>query len=208
MPAVLADSAGEYFATQWDDEDVVDARQKTPEEISVAEQNDNTPSALSLRVLNPDGAVWLVLNGGGASITVADEASNQGKGDLVGDYGEFSGGPTPEESYLYVREVLSLMLKSKAPQKALVVAGTVANFSDVLKTFAGTMRAIEEIADEMREQGIKVFVRRGGPNEKEGLAKMETFLKEQDLFGSIAGSEGVITEAMNYGLDYVAEGDE
>ena len=205
--AVLADSAGEYFAKNWNAEDVVDARKKTPEEISVAKQNDNTPSALSLRVLNSDGAIWLVLNGGGASITIADEASNHGKGKLVGNYGEFSGGPTPEESYLYVREVLSLMLKSKAPKKALVVAGTVANFTDVLKTFAGTMQAIGDIADEMREQNIKVFVRRGGPNEKEGLAKMEKFLKEQDLFGSIAGSEGVITAAINHGLDYISEGE-
>ncbi|MBP7018255.1 hypothetical protein KBB17_02030 [Candidatus Saccharibacteria bacterium] len=205
--AVLADSAGEYFAKNWSGDDVVDARKKTPEEISVAKQNDNTPSALSLRVLNPDGAIWLVLNGGGASITIADEASNHGKGKLVGNYGEFSGGPTPEESYLYVREVLSLMLKSKAPKKALVVAGTVANFTDVLKTFAGTMQAIGDIAEEMHQQNIKVFVRRGGPNEKEGLAKMEKFLKEQDLFGSIAGSEGVITEAINYGLEYIEEGD-
>ena len=59
----------------------------------------------------------------------------------------------------------------------------------------------------MHQQNIKVFVRRGGPNEKEGLAKMEKFLKEQDLFGSIAGSEGVITEAINYGLEYIEEGD-
>ena len=201
--AVLADSAGEYFATEWSGEDVVDARKKTPEEISVAYQNDNTPSALSLRVLNPDGSLWLVLNGGGASITIADEAHNHGMGKQVGNYGEFSGRPTPEESYLYVLEVLSLMLKSKAPKKALVVAGTVANFTDVLNTFAGTMQAIGDIAEEMRDQGIKVFVRRGGPNEKEGLAKMETFLRKEDLFGSIAGSEGVISEAINNGLEYV-----
>ena len=44
---------------------------------------------------------------------------------------------------------------------------------------------------------MRVFVRRGGPNEKDGLALMEAFLKKEDLFGSIHGSNAVITTAVN-----------
>jgi len=75
------------------------------------------------------------LSGGGASITIADEAMNQGKSSLVGNYGEYSGGPSTEETYLYTLDVLRQVLTSKAPKKAIIIAGGVANFTDVKKTF-------------------------------------------------------------------------
>lgn len=202
--AVLADSAGEYFAKKWDEKDVVDDRQKTSEELAVSELNENSPSAFTLRVLNPDASLWLLLSGGGASITIADEAQNHGHGKDIGDYGEYSGGPTTEESYLYTKELLALMLKSEAPKKALVIAGGVANFTDVKKTFRGVIQAMEEVKADMSEAGIKVFVRRGGPNEKDGLASMEKFLKDNDLFGSVSGSNAVLTEAITNAMEYVS----
>jgi succinyl-CoA synthetase beta subunit len=202
--AVLADSAGEYFAKAWSETDVVEARQKSPEEEAVAELDDNSPSAFSLRVLNPNGSLWLLLSGGGASITIADEAQNQGKGTEIGNYGEYSGGPTTEESYLYTKELLSLMLKSNAPKKALVIAGGVANFTDVKKTFKGVIQAMTEVTEQMKEANIKVFVRRGGPNEKEGLANMKSFLEEHELFGSVAGSDIVLTDAITRAMEYVS----
>ena len=201
--AVLADSAGEYFARAWAEADVVEARQKTPEETAVAILDDNSPSAFSLRVLNPNGSLWLLLSGGGASITIADEAQNQGKGTEIGNYGEYSGGPTTEESYLYTKELLSLMLKSTANKKALVIAGGVANFTDVKKTFKGVVQAMTEVSDQLKTANIKVFVRRGGPNEKEGLANMKQFLEEHDLFGSVAGSDIVLTDAITRAMEYV-----
>lgn len=201
--AVLADSAGEYFAKAWSEADVVEARQKTHEEEAIAELDDNSPSAFSLRVLNPNGSLWLLLSGGGASITIADEAQNQGKGTEIGNYGEYSGGPTTEESYLYTKELLSLMLKSTAPKKALVIAGGVANFTDVKKTFKGVVQAMTEVTTQMKKANIKVFVRRGGPNEKEGLANMKVFLEKHDLFGSVAGSDIVLTDAITRAMEYV-----
>jgi len=202
--AVLADSAGEYFASLWSEKDVVDARQKTPEELAVAELDDNSPSAFTLRVLNPDAGLWLLLSGGGASITIADEAQNHGHGKDIGDYGEYSGGPSTEETYLYTKEVLSLMIKSKAPKKALVIAGGVANFTDVKKTFKGVVQALSEVVEDLRKANIKVFVRRGGPNEKEGLAAMEDFLKTNGLYGSVAGSSIVLTDAISNAMEYVS----
>jgi ATP-citrate lyase beta-subunit len=88
------------------------------------------------------------------------------------------------------------MLKSKAKRKALVIAGGVANFTDVQKTFAGIIDALSEFAPKLREQRIKVFVRRGGPNEKTGLELMRGFLEREKLFGSIHGSDAVITAAV------------
>jgi succinyl-CoA synthetase beta subunit len=200
--AVLADSAGEY-TSDWSERDVVDPHVPSESEAAVAEMNQNSPAAFSFRVLNPDGALWLILSGGGASITIADEAMNQGKADLIGNYGEYSGGPTTEESYLYTKHVLEQLLKSGSSKKAIVIAGGVANFTDVKKTFKGVIQALTEYSDRLREQGVKVFVRRGGPNETEGLAMMKKFLEGSQLFGSVHGSDILLTEVITEALEHV-----
>lgn len=200
--AVLVDSAGEQYA-QWTSNDTVEARTMTEVETAIAELNENSTAALSFRVLNQDGALWLLLSGGGASITIADEAHNAGKAELIGNYGEYSGGPTTEETYLYAKQVLKQMLRSSAPKKALIIAGGVANFTDVKKTFAGIIQALKELQDECKNQGVKVFVRRGGPNEVEGLASMKKYLTDNDLFGSVHGSDVILTDVIHEALEYV-----
>lgn len=200
--AVLADSAGVWQAS-WREDDIVEARQKTAAEVTVAELNDGSPAAFSFRVLNPDGAIWLLLSGGGASITIADEAANRGKADLIGNYGEYSGGPTREETQLYTEAVLGQVFASRAARKAIVIAGGVANFTDVKKTFAGIIDALTGRLDDLRAAGIKVYVRRGGPNEQEGLALMEQFLKKHDIYGSVHGSDAVLTVVVDEALEYV-----
>lgn len=198
--AVLADSAGQ-FASSWNDDDIVDMREKNTAELSIEELNNNSPAAFSFRMLNPDGAIWLLLSGGGASITIADEAANLGKADLIGNYGEYSGGPSAEETYLYTKHVLAMAIASKAPRKALVIAGGVANFTDVAKTFKGLIQAFDESKSALQKSAAKVYVRRGGPNETEGLAMMEKFLKANNLFGNIHGSETTLTDVIHEALE-------
>lgn len=200
--AALADSAGAWQAS-WSDEDIVDAHTKTEAETIVAELNDNSPAAFSLRVLNPNGAIWLLLSGGGASITIADEAANRGKVELIGNYGEYSGGPTREETQLYTEAVLGQMFKSSSSKKAIVIAGGVANFTDVKKTFAGIIDALKKNLDKLKESDIKVYIRRGGPNEKEGLAMIATFLETHGILGSVHGSETVLTKVIDEALERV-----
>ncbi|MCA9346760.1 hypothetical protein KC960_04685 [Candidatus Saccharibacteria bacterium] len=203
--AVLVDSAGEYFTNMWSENDIVEASQKTDAELRVRELDDNSPAALKLTVLNKDASLWLLLSGGGASITIADTIQAEGLGNQLGNYGEYSGGPTTEETYLYTKEILNLVLSSKAPKKAVIIAGGVANFTDVAKTFKGIIQALSEVAEELRQQKVKVFVRRGGPNEKEGLKNMEEFLRSNDLYGSVYGSDVVLTEAASEAIKYVGE---
>lgn len=200
--AVLADSAGQYQAS-WSEDDVVEAKEPTGSEAAVAEMNDNSPAAFSFRVLNPNGAIWLLLSGGGASITIADEAANRGRADAIGNYGEYSGGPTEEETYLYTKELLRQAFISQAPKKAIVIAGGVANFTDVKKTFGGVVRALKDQVNELSMHHIKVFVRRGGPNEAEGLALMRDFLETNGLLGSVHGSDVVLTDVINEALEYI-----
>jgi ATP-citrate lyase beta-subunit len=202
--AVLVDSAGQFSVRgAWNETDIAEKRAAHPAEARVAALQKTTPASLKLTVLNPDASLFFLLSGGGGSIVVADEAALKGAGNEIGNYGEYSGGPTHEETYLYAKEVIGLMLASKAGKKALVIAGGVANFTDIMQTFAGIIDALSESVAELQRQGVKVFVRRGGPNEKAGLAHMRTFLEEHGLLGSVYGSDQVITSAVDDAVDFM-----
>jgi len=202
--AVLADSTAQFFVgDKWTDADIVRSKANHPNERAVEALAATTPAALSLKVLNTDGALFFLLSGGGGSIVIADEVAARGQGLMLGNYGEYSGGPTREETYLYAKEVLELMLNSKNKEKALIIAGGVANFTDIKQTFAGIIDALIEKAPAMRKASIKVFVRRGGPNEAAGLKAMEEFLKKEELFGSVYGSNTIITQAVEDAIDFV-----
>ena len=210
--AVLVDSAGVFFVHgAWTASDLVLPSAKHPAEARVEELAKTTPASLKLSVLNPDGALFFLLSGGGGSIVIADTVMNksgvsnpaQGAGKLIGNYGEYSGGPTREETFLYAREVLGLLITSGAPKKALIIAGGVANFTDVKRTFAGIIDALTERSAELRKQGVKVFVRRGGPNEQAGLSMMREFLTIEGLLGAVYGSEAVMTKAVEDAIAFV-----
>lgn len=201
--AALVDSAGAFFTRAWGNDDLVKANGKHDAEKNVEILAATTPASLKLTVLDPNGALFFLLSGGGGSIVIADEAQLEGASKLLGNYGEYSGGPTRQETYLYAKEVINLLLSSRAPKKALVIAGGVANFTDIKKTFAGIVDALSESAEILRAQGVTVFVRRGGPNEAAGLALMEEFLSRENLLGSIHGSDTVITRAVEDAIRFI-----
>jgi ATP-citrate lyase beta-subunit len=205
--AVLVDSAAAFFTDGWSEDDIVKAKTKHPAEEAVAELQKTSPASFKLTVLNPDGSLFFLLSGGGGSIVIADEAALAGYGKEIGNYGEYSGGPTREETYLYAKEVIALMLSSKGKalrqaqgKKALVIAGGIANFTDIRTTFLGIIDALTESATVMRKAGIKVYVRRGGPHEDDGLALMRAFLEKEKLLGAVYGSDVIITKAVDDAL--------
>ncbi|HEY4488312.1 MAG TPA: ATP citrate lyase citrate-binding domain-containing protein [Candidatus Paceibacterota bacterium] len=215
--AVLVDSAGEFFVGTsdrpgWTERDVVKTKMSHRAEEAVASLASTTPASLKLTVLNQNGSLFLLLSGGGGSIVIADEAKLLGAGAELGNYGEYSGGPSREETYLYAKEVIKLMLDAKpgsaqggsaSGRRALVIAGGIANFTDVRSTFLGIIDALAGVAATMRMHGVKVFVRRGGPNEREGLALMRDFLEKEGLFGTVHGSDSEITSAMREAVTFV-----
>lgn len=201
--AALVDSAGSFFVRDWTESDIVKGKVGHKAEAHIEALAATTPASLKLNVVNKNGSLFFLLSGGGGSIVIADEAKLKGLGKEIGNYGEYSGGPTREETYLYAKEILGLLLASKAKKKALVIAGGVANFTDIKTTFAGVIDALGEVAVKLRAQKIKVFVRRGGPHEKEGLAHMEEFLRREKLFGSVHSSQDVITAAVDDAVGFV-----
>lgn len=198
--AVEVDSVAEFFVDRnWTAEDYTfgEKKEKTQEEQVVAELKQNSQAAFTLDVLNSQGSIFMLLSGGGASLVLADEVANMGKGSELANYGEYSGNPNQEETYLYTQAVLSLLLRSQAEKKVLIVGGGVANFTDIRATFKGVIHALSEKKQELRDQHVKVFVRRGGPNQKEGLAIMRTFLEEEGLLGRVVGPDVLLTDIIH-----------
>ncbi len=109
--------------------------------------------------------------GGGASIYYSDAVvAREGK---LANYAEYSGDP-PD----WAVEVLTEKVCSLPGIKNIIVGGAIANFTDVKKTFGGIINGFRKAKSEGKLNGVKIWVRRGGPREKEGLDAMRTLKDE------------------------------
>jgi len=204
--AVEVDSSAAFFVGEaWTEADVRTPKSSMhPAEKAVEELASKSPASLSLKVLNPDGALFLLLSGGGASVVVADEISNLGHHEDIANYGEYSGNPNEEETYLYATQVLALLLASRAGHKVLLIAGGVANFTDVAKTFKGIMRAIKDVQNELVAQNVAILIRRGGPNQQKGLADMKQFLDAAHISNNVHGPDVSLARAVAEAVERIA----
>ncbi|HUD11358.1 MAG TPA: ATP citrate lyase citrate-binding domain-containing protein [Candidatus Saccharimonadia bacterium] len=200
------DEAAPLVHERWTPADIREAAARTPEEVAVDTLASQSQASFRLKVLNENGAVFLLLSGGGASIVVADEVAARGHGAGLANYGEYSGNPNEEETYLYTRQVISLLLSSGAKRKVLIISGAVANFTDIRVTFRGVIRALDESAAQLKRQHVKVFVRRGGPYEREGLKEIAAFLKEKNLYGRVSGPDMTLTDIVPAALLTIEDG--
>lgn len=176
---------------------------KTPEEEHISKLDERTGASLKLTVLNPKGRIWNLVAGGGASVIYADTVADLGFSGELANYGEYSGNPTTELTYEYTKTVLDLMTRekdSKGKPKFLIVGGGIANFTDVAKTFTGIIQAIEEYADKLKKTNVKIYVRRGGPNYKEGLQNMKNMGKKIGLPIEVYGPETHMTRIVSMAL--------
>lgn len=204
--AVEVDSAGRFFVdSAWTEKDFRygSVFQKTKEELNIEELSSKSQASFKFAVLNPNGSIFMLLSGGGASIVLADEVANLGHGTELANYGEYSGNPNEEETYLYTKNLLSLLIKSTSPKKVLILAGGVANFTDIRITFRGIIRALDEVKEELLKQNVKVYVRRGGPNQDEGLKMIEEYLSQNNLLGEVRGPEMVLTDIVKLAVESI-----
>ena len=113
-------------------------RELTKEEAYIAEMDAKTGASLKLTVLNPQGRVWTLVAGGGASVVYADAIASAGFADELANYGEYSGAPTETQTYHYARTVLDLMLRAPLHKegKVLFIGGGIANFTNVSLFFS------------------------------------------------------------------------
>ncbi|MGC9529036.1 MAG: ATP citrate lyase citrate-binding domain-containing protein [Candidatus Bipolaricaulaceae bacterium] len=179
-------------------------RAMTQEEAYVESLDARTGASLKLTVLNPDGRVWLLVAGGGASVIYADTVVDLGFGGELANYGEYSGDPSTELTYEYTKTILDLMTRRPDPKgrpKYLLIGGGIANFTDVAKTFTGIIHALEEYKEELRKNHVKIYVRRGGPNYKEGLENMRRLGERIGVPLEVYGPETHMTRIVSLALE-------
>jgi succinyl-CoA synthetase beta subunit len=203
--AVEVDDAASHFTQGWTESDIrrPGLVATMPSEKTVLELDAKSPASFNLSVLNPNGSIFLLLSGGGASVVIADEVFNRGFGDMLANYGEYSGNPTAHETYVYTAEILKLVLASSAKKKIVFIGGAVANFTDIASTFTGVIKAFSEFTGQLQKSNVRVYVRRGGPRQEIGLAKIRAALEEYDLYGGVYDPTTSITGALDVALKEV-----
>jgi ATP citrate (pro-S)-lyase len=171
------------------------------EEAYIADLDSKTGASLKLTIINPEGRVWTMVAGGGASVIYADTITDLGYMSEMANYGEYSGDPNEEFTYLYAKTILDLMTRKKNPNgKFLLIGGGIANFTDVANTFKGIVRALKEYKEKLKENKVKIYVRRGGPNYKEGLRVMRELGEQLGVPIEVYGPETHMTKIVSMAL--------
>ncbi|MFH0884207.1 MAG: ATP citrate lyase citrate-binding domain-containing protein [Candidatus Micrarchaeota archaeon] len=169
-------------------------RNPYPEEKFVNDLDSKTGASLKLTILNPEGRIWTMVAGGGASVIYADTVVDLGYMKELANYGEYSGDPNEEETYQYAKTVLDLATRNNSPAgKVLIIGGGIANFTDVANTFKGIVRALREYKEKLKKAKVSIFVRRGGPNYQVGLKLMRELGTELGVPIEVYGPETSMT---------------
>jgi ATP-citrate lyase beta-subunit len=208
LVARLDDTAGFLMKDKWGDIEFptpFGMPEKSPEEKAIAEADAKSGASLKLTILNPKGRIWTLVAGGGASVVYADTIADMAGGvEDLANYGEYSGGPTTDETRFYTETVLDLMTREKDEKgrdKILIIGGAIANFTDVAKTFTGIIQAFEKYADKMKDVGTRIYVRRGGPNYEKGLKDIKAAAERLGLPIEVYGPETHITDIVRMALE-------
>ena len=201
--AKLDDAAMFWMAKKWGDIEFPApfGRELLPEEKYIKELDEKSGASMKLTILNPHGRIWTMVAGGGASVIYADTIVDMGYGNELANYGEYSGNPSTDETYEYAKTILDLMMRDRHG-KVLIIGGGIANFTDVAKTFRGIIKALKEYKEKIIENDIRIYVRRGGPNYKEGLKQMKE-LENLGIKIKVYGPELHMTRIVKIALDEV-----
>ncbi len=119
----------------------------------------------------PGGDTAMLPAGGGASVYYSDAVV--ARGGKLANYAEYSGDP-PD----WAVEALTEKVCGLPGIKNIIVGGAIANFTDVKKTFGGIINGFRKAKADGKLKGVKIWVRRGGPREKEGLDAMRALRDE------------------------------
>jgi ATP citrate (pro-S)-lyase len=177
-------------------------RTLTKEEAYIEDLDSKTGASLKLTILNPEGRIWTMVAGGGASVIYADTITDLGCMNELANYGEYSGDPSEEFTYLYAKTILDLMTRKKNPKgKFLLIGGGIANFTDIASTFKGIIKALKEHQKELQKNKVKIFVRRGGPNYQEGLCQMRKLGENLGVPIEVYGPETHMTKIVAMALN-------
>lgn len=145
-------------------------RAYTEDEKQIMEIDSRVKGSVKLIEI-PGGQVAMLPAGGGASVFYSDAVV--ALGGTLANYAEYSGDPPA-----WAVEALTDKVCSLPGIKHIVVGGAIANFTDVKATFTGIIAGFRKAKAEGKLDGVKIWVRRGGPNEAVGLEYMRKLADE------------------------------
>lgn len=132
-----------------------------------------------------DGDIAILASGGGASLLVMD--SVVAAGGVPANYTEYSGNPPS----LKVEKLTKITL-SREGLCGCLVAGAVANFTDIYETLSGFARGLTQVKP---KPDYPIVIRRGGPKQKEAYAYLSKFAKKEGFDIHLFGPETPISVA-------------
>jgi len=135
--------------------------------------------------LDLDGDIAILASGGGASLLVMD--SVVASGGKPANYTEYSGNPSREKV-----EKLTKIALSRSGLCGCLVAGAVANFTDIYETLSGFVDGLKSIKPKV---SYPIVIRRGGPRQQEAYKMLESLAKREGFDIHLFGPETPISVA-------------
>lgn len=135
--------------------------------------------------LDLSGDIAILASGGGASLLVMDSVA--ASGGKAANYTEYSGNPSREKV-----EKLTKIVLSRPGLCGCLVAGAVANFTDIYETLSGFADGLKSIKPKV---AYPVVIRRGGPRQQEAYKMLESLAKREGFDIHLFGPQTPISVA-------------
>ncbi len=155
-----------------------------------------TGASLKFKVLNKNVKIWTLLAWWGGSLAITDSLGALWFAWEIGNYWELSWNPNRDFTKAYTRALFEQMLENKIQGKYLIIAGAIANFTDIATTFSGIIDILEEKQEEILSQKIQVLIRRWWINEKKGLELIKSAGERLNIPCKVADSSEYMTDIL------------
>lgn len=166
--AVLDDDA--KFRRKIEFPERTDNRISTKKEIAAHEiDKDDHRGVAGKTFIDLDGDIAILTSGGGASMTLMDALIEYGG--KPANFTEYSGNPPIEKV-----EKLTKIVLDKENISGLLVAGVIANFTDIAETLQGIVNILK-----IQKPLFPIVIRRAGPNDDIAKVMLEEARKEFNL---------------------------
>jgi citryl-CoA synthetase large subunit len=166
--AVLDDDARYRWGINFPER--IDNRNSTKREIAAHDIDRNDHRGVAGKTfIDLNGDIGILTAGGGASMTLMDALIQSGG--KPANFTEYSGDPPKEKV-----EKLTRIVLEKENLSGLLIAGVIANFTNINETLQGTVKVLIE-----KNVKFPVVIRRSGPHDKEAKIMLQEVKKKYGL---------------------------
>ena len=165
-----------------------------PSEALVESVDEKTGASLKLTIINPEGRLWFLLWGGGASVIVMDTMTQRVLLHEVANYGELSWNPDEESNRAYVTTLIETMLANGKSGQYLGLIWGIANFTDIVALVKPLCTVLKEYASVLVERNITILMRRGGLRVEQAMHLLEKTCTELWIAYKIYDDEQYLTK--------------